>query len=292
MGSSNSQALSFYQISQACLRIGLNKPKDGFSVSYINSIMPNLYTSTSFLFMQKVFLSQQSYPAILKNSIAANFDGFDLTATLQNTNELQFDSFSFDSHFKPTDSIDCNFQASFAKSPVYSIMSNYVSNIFNGNFSLSTTNRFDNFTYTISSGFAINDIFHLGLGFSQDDQDAPFKILSAGFVNLGVLQFSTSYSKLLAKKGDWTYTFGTNLLLDPRNVANICFETNQKQLNASIGYLCHVNGSDINATISTDGQLTSLFSHQINDNIHLETGLSFIFSTLTVSPSISIQISS
>ena len=231
-------------------------------------------------------------PAVLKNSIVANFDGFDITAALQNANGLAFSSFSIDSHFKPTDSIDCNFQASFGKSPVYSIMSNYVSKIFNGNVSLITTNKFDHVAFKISSGFAISDIFHLGAGFCQDDQMAPYKLLTSGFVNLGAIQFSTGFEKLLAKKGDWAYTFGSNLLLEPRNIINFCFETNKEQANGSIGYLCHVNNSDINATISTEGQLTSLFSHQINDNIHLETGVSFIFKTLTVSPSIDIQISS
>lgn len=292
MGSSNSQALSFDQISQACLRIGLNKPKDGFCVSYINSVLPNLYTTTSFLCQQKVIVNQPEYPAILKNSMVANFDGFDITATLQNSNGLAFNSFSLDSHFKPVDSIDCNFQASFGKSPVYSIMSNYVSNILNANLSLITTNSFDHIAYRISSGFAINDIFHTGAGISQDDQNSPYKLSASGFVNLGILQFSTSYDKLLTKKGDWAYTFGSNFLLDPRNVINFCLETNQEQSNATLGYLCHVKESDINASISTEGQLSSLFSHQVNDKIHLETGVSFIFRTLTISPSIDIQISS
>ncbi|KAK8892067.1 hypothetical protein M9Y10_029289 [Tritrichomonas musculus] len=292
MGSSSSRALSFDQISQACIGISLTRPKDGFCVNFMNSLSPNVYASTSFLIQQKVIINQPEYPAIFKNSLAANFEGFDFTATLQNINNLQFDAFSLAGHFKPHDNIDCNFQASFGKSPIYTLMTNYASNILNSNLSLITTNDLSQVAYKIASGFAINDIFHLGLGVSQNDLESPFKLSTSGFVNLGALQFSTAYEKLIRKGGDWNYTFGTNLLLDPYHIINFCFETNQEQSNGLAGYFFQVNDSSVNATISTDGQITSLFSRQINEQIHLDTGISFIFKTLTVSPSIDIQISS
>ncbi|OHT05578.1 hypothetical protein TRFO_26651 [Tritrichomonas foetus] len=290
MGTSNSAALGFNEISHACLGISNNRPKPGFIFTFLKRTSPNFLASSTFALQQKFNPEDPSYPGVFMGSLSSSFDEFNISATIQNSNGLDFQSLIINGQLPVTENIGCSLVANLNKNPHYQILTNLNSKIASGEFSLAVSDNFSQIGYEINSGLALNDLIFAGLGLSQESQESPITLKTAGFVDLKILQFSSSFTHQLSTHQS-LFSFGTNLVLDPNNIVNVSCIKGGENESAAIGYVCGIRGTSINSTLSTDGALTSKLTRAISENMTMTAGVSVTLTPLSCSPSLEVQVS-
>lgn len=283
------QPIGLDEIAQTCLIISRNVPKQSFQVTCSRKFNSILSGTGEVEFPEDWTINIRQNPSKMGGSLAMDFGGFNCAASISNIEGSQFSPVLLSSSLLINDNITCNIQT--ANIDPIALSTNIRTDRTNTTFSLSASEKWSQIAYSISSGILVNNSFLFGLGVSQDNQFAPFKLMSSFCANLGLLQFSGNIERPLTKTHDYTLGIGTNFLLDPNNIINFSLLKMGNNGNLALGYRGLIKDTQVNTTIATDGVITSMFTRQITDGITFSTGLSYQVALGSLIPSIEIHLS-